>query len=99
MLAGDLRTAAQRVLAELPADWDVSWSGLELDGYLWAEIPEGVGIRRLTFDEEEMRNNIDVFRTSEQPHAPVRLRHCFRHARLHHHPRQALRPCWMLPYR
>lgn len=77
VLAGDFASAAQRVLAELPADWDVVVWGWNFDGYLWAEIPEGVGICRLTFDEEEMRNNIDVFRTSEQPHAPVRLRHCF----------------------
>jgi GR25 family glycosyltransferase involved in LPS biosynthesis len=77
ILAGNFASEAERVLDRLPAGWDIVLWGWPFDGYLWAEIPEGGCVCRLTFDQEEMRKHIDVFRANDHPRTAVRLRHGF----------------------
>ncbi|HOB50191.1 MAG TPA: glycosyltransferase family 25 protein [Mycobacterium sp.] len=77
ILAGIFGTEAERVIDGLPPGWDLVLWGWNFDGYLWAEIPEGVSVCRLTFDQEEMRKHIDVFRADNRPRTAVRLRHGF----------------------
>lgn len=77
ILAGDFAEEAERVLAELPAGWDVVMWGWNFDTYMFAEIPEGVSICRLEFDQPEMRKHIEVFRAGGHRPTAVRMRHCF----------------------
>jgi GR25 family glycosyltransferase involved in LPS biosynthesis len=70
-------TAAAEVLSRLTADWDLILWGWNYDAYLWVEIPEGVSRSRLQFNQDDLRHNVEVFRRSRHPVAPIRLRHAF----------------------
>lgn len=77
LLARDFLPARDEFLRRLPADWSIVLWGWNFDRSVWAEIPEGVAKSVLNFDQHALRENIEVFRRSEVPHAPIRLRHAF----------------------
>jgi GR25 family glycosyltransferase involved in LPS biosynthesis len=77
ILARDFASAHEAFVQRLPADWSIVLWGWNFDRSVWAEIPEGVAKSVLTFDQDALRENIEVFRGAEVTHAPVRLRHAF----------------------
>lgn len=77
ILARDFLTARDDLIGRLPPDWGIVLWGWNFDRSVWAEIPEGVAKSVLTFDQDALRENIEVFRTAEVAHGPVRLRHAF----------------------
>jgi GR25 family glycosyltransferase involved in LPS biosynthesis len=77
ILARNFLPARDEVVGRLPADWSIVLWGWNFDRSVWAEIPEGVAKSVLTFDQDALRENIEVFRGAEVTHAPVRLRHAF----------------------
>jgi GR25 family glycosyltransferase involved in LPS biosynthesis len=77
ILAADFGVASEEFLGRLSADWSVVLWGWNFDRSVWAEIPEGVAKSVLTFDQDALRERIEVFRRSAGAHAPIRLRHAF----------------------
>ncbi|MDQ1342895.1 MAG: hypothetical protein QG571_1515 [Pseudomonadota bacterium] len=77
VLAGDFGLEAQRVLRELPAGWDIVMWGWNFDEALWTEIPDGVSVCRMDFNDQQMCRHIDGFRAGGSRPTAVRLRHCF----------------------
>jgi GR25 family glycosyltransferase involved in LPS biosynthesis len=77
ILARNFLPAHDEMLTRLPVDWSIVLWGWNFDRSVWAEIPEGVGKSILNFDQDALRENIEVFRRSEVAHAPIRLRHAF----------------------
>jgi glycosyl transferase, family 25 len=77
ILAGNFLPARDDVLSRLPPDWSIVLWGWNFDRSVWAEIPEGVAKAILQFDQDALRENLEVFRRSAVAHAPVRLRHAF----------------------
>lgn len=77
VFAPDFITASGALLGMLPADWDIVLWGWNFDALLWVEIPEGVSACRIEFNQNHLRENIEVFRTRKYGHAPLRLRHAF----------------------
>lgn len=77
VLAPNFVPAANRFLERLPPDWGLVKWGWNFDSFVWAEIPEGVSLCRMAFDEEAMRVNLETFRTSHPSPVPIRLRHAF----------------------
>jgi glycosyl transferase family 25 len=77
ILAANFMSAHDDFVSRLPEDWSIVLWGWNFDRSVWAEIPEGVAKSVLTFDQDALRENIEIFRRSETAHAPVRLRHAF----------------------
>src|SRR5262249_33772392 len=77
IFAGHFVPASRQFLEKLPPDWGFVMWGWNLDAFLWAEIPEGVSVCRMEFDQDKMRKNIAIFRSHSTAHAPIRLRHAF----------------------
>jgi GR25 family glycosyltransferase involved in LPS biosynthesis len=77
ILAANFMSAQDDFVSRLPADWCIALWGWNFDRSVWAEIPEGVAKSVLTFDQDALRENIEIFRHAEVAHAPVRLRHAF----------------------
>jgi glycosyl transferase family 25 len=77
ILARDFARAHEAFVERLPADWSIVLWGWNFDRSVWAEIPEGVAKSTLQFDQDALREHIEVFRQSEVAHAPIRLRHAF----------------------
>jgi glycosyl transferase family 25 len=77
ILSRNFERARDRFLRELPPDWSIVLWGWNFDRSVWAEIPEGVAKSVIQFDQDALRENIEVFRRSEVAHAPIRLRHAF----------------------
>lgn len=77
ILAPDFLPARDDLLRRLPAEWSIVLWGWNFDRSVWAEIPDGVAKAVLQFDQDALRDHIDVFRHSRVPHAPIRLRHAF----------------------
>jgi len=79
IFARDFMTSANAFLARLPHDWDIVTWGWNFRTFLWVEMPEGVGVSlcKLETRQDELRRNIDAFRTGHYTPTPIRLRHCF----------------------
>jgi glycosyl transferase family 25 len=77
ILARNFLQARDEMLSRLPADWSIVLWGWNFDRSVWAEIPEGVAKSVLKFDQDALRENIEIFRRSEVAHTPIRLRHAF----------------------
>jgi glycosyl transferase family 25 len=78
ILAPDFDTAHAEFTRDLPADWGIVLWGWNFNRSVWAEIPEGVANSVLQFDQDALRENLDVFRRARGvTRAPVRLRHAF----------------------
>lgn len=77
ILAPDFGPAHNAFSRKLPGDWGIALWGWNFDQSLWTEIPEGVAQATLRFDQNALRENIEVFRQSPVAHAPIRLRHAF----------------------
>lgn len=91
VLAANFASAARRILDRLNGDrlsggwddsgwddrgWDIVVWGWDFGVAAWAEIPAGVTVCRLEFDQAEMARNVDGFRFGDPPRTAVRLRHC-----------------------
>ena len=77
ILAPNFTAARDDLLARLPQDWSIVLWGWNFDRSVWAEIPEGAAKAILQFDQDALRDNIEIFRQSEVAHGPIRLRHAF----------------------
>jgi GR25 family glycosyltransferase involved in LPS biosynthesis len=77
IFAHDFASAHEAFVARLPEDWSIVLWGWNFDRSVWAEIPEGVAKSTLQFDQDALRENIEMFRRAEVAHAPIRLRHAF----------------------
>jgi len=69
--------ASKAFLAGLPDDWDIVLWGWNFDAFLWVEMPEGVARCKLEFNQDDLRRNLETFRSRRHEHVPVRLRHAF----------------------
>jgi GR25 family glycosyltransferase involved in LPS biosynthesis len=72
-------SAAERILAGLPADWDfISWGYILNPLFAWVELPVSK-IRMQDYGPNRICNEEDLRRFQEEPILPVamRLRHCF----------------------
>ena len=77
ILARNFQPAHDRMLAKLPKDWDIMLWGWNFDQNLWTEIPEGVAPSILRFDQDALRKNIEIFRSSDVRSSAFRLHHAF----------------------
>jgi GR25 family glycosyltransferase involved in LPS biosynthesis len=77
IFAPNFSSASAEVLCKLDADWDIILWGWNFDAFLWLEIPEGVSTCKLQFDQQELRKNIEVFRSRGFSYNPLRLRNSF----------------------
>jgi len=77
ILARDFLSEHRALVGRLPADWSIMLWGWNFDRAVWAEIPEGVAKSVLHFDQDALRENIELFQRSEVSRAPIRLRHAF----------------------
>ena len=77
VFARNFLTASKAFSGLLPADWDIVMWGWNFDAYLWVEMPEGVARCKMTFKQEDLRQNIEAFRGGSSHPTPVRLRHSF----------------------
>jgi GR25 family glycosyltransferase involved in LPS biosynthesis len=68
---------SHQFLDSLPSDWGFVMWGWNFDAFVWAEIPEGVSLCRMEFNQDEMRRNVEAFRNQAATHTPIRLRHAF----------------------
>jgi glycosyl transferase, family 25 len=77
IVARDFVTAYDDFLRKVPSDWDIVLWGWNFDAFLWVEIPEGVSSCKIQFNQNELRQNVEIFRTRKVSHVPLRLRHSF----------------------
>lgn len=77
ILAPNFAPAHDELVKRLPEAWSIVLWGWNFDRSVWAEIPEGAAKSILQFDQDALRDNIEIFRHAEVAHAPVRLRHAF----------------------
>jgi GR25 family glycosyltransferase involved in LPS biosynthesis len=77
IFARDFVVTANAFLQRLPNNWDIVMWGWNFDEHLWIEMPEGVSLCALKTDQDELRRNIDAFRTGHFTPTPIRLRHMF----------------------
>jgi GR25 family glycosyltransferase involved in LPS biosynthesis len=77
IFAQNFLSASSEVLSKVDADWDIMLWGWNFDALLWLEIPEGVSACKLVCNQEEMRQNIETFRSRNSSPTPLRLRHSF----------------------
>jgi GR25 family glycosyltransferase involved in LPS biosynthesis len=68
---------AKRVLAQLPAEWDLILWGWNFDVPLFFDMLPGVSGASVSCNQEQMRQNIDQFQRLETSPVPVRLLHSF----------------------
>jgi GR25 family glycosyltransferase involved in LPS biosynthesis len=69
--------ASKEIIDYLPDDWDFIQWGWNYDAFLWVEIPAGVSACKIICDQDELRANIEHFRSTAMRSAPLRLRHSF----------------------
>ena len=74
-LTVNFRHEASRLMGDL--DWDVILWGWNFDAFVWTEIPENVARAQLKFDQEDLRRNIEIFRTSPAHSVLMPLKHAF----------------------
>jgi GR25 family glycosyltransferase involved in LPS biosynthesis len=77
ILARNFLPAHIDFLERMAPEWSIVLWGWNFDRSVWAEIPEGVAKSVLTFDQDALRKNIEVFRRSETASGSIRLRHAF----------------------
>lgn len=71
------KSAAESLLGTLPSDWDFVQWGWNYDAFLWVEMPAGVSGCKISCDQDELRKNLDRFRSSTVASTLLRLRHSF----------------------
>jgi glycosyl transferase, family 25 len=75
ILSRCFRGEATRLLAE--RGWDIVMWGWNFDAFVWTEIPESVSRARLEFNQNDLRANIDAYRTAELRPTLLPLKHAF----------------------
>ena len=68
---------SREFLEGLPTDWDFVQWGWVFKHYLWVHVIPQVVSATMTFYQDELRQNIEDFQTSDVASVPVRLRHSF----------------------
>lgn len=74
---GDFSERASDMVRQLPADWDFILWGWNFDSILSLSAMPGVSPAVVLFSQQDLRKNIDRFRTARTSSHPFRLDKCF----------------------
>lgn len=73
----DFHSKSIEVMNQLPADWDIILWGWNFDSILSVAAMPHISPSVVLFNQEEMRNNVNTFRSDKGQPYPFRLDKCF----------------------